>query len=109
VLVHDMVSVLLAVAMGFAAAGICSSGYRLCTNSRLVFDRSAGSEPISTLRVALLVVAGPLVIMRNAWRAALGGRPRGWLLASALVASGWSFCLGLVVLNLVVALGGGAG
>lgn len=107
-LVHDMVSVLFAVAMGFAAAGICASGYRLFTDSRLVFDREGG-KPLSGLRVALLVVAGPLVIMRNAWRAALRGRPRGWLLATTLLASGWSFCLGLAVLNLVVALGGGAG
>lgn len=98
------------IAMGFVVAGICNSGFRLVTNSRLRFEGPPGEDTRSGWQMALLVIAGPLVILRNSWRAVRrGDRARGWLVASALVASCWSFCLGLAVLNLMLAVGAVSG
>lgn len=104
-MVDGVLAALFAIATGFVAAGICQSAYRLVTNARLRFESPSGREALPALRVTLLVIAGPLIILRNSWRAATEGlRPVPWLVASAIVASAWSFCLGVAMLNLMVIL-----
>ena len=103
---YGLITTIFCVAMGFAVAGICASGYRLVTNAGLRFDHQQGGQPGARARIVLLVLGGPFVIMRNTIRAARrGARAGGWLVASALIASGWSFCLGVAVINLFAAFG----
>ena len=98
------------VAMGFVTAGICASAFQLVTNQRLRFEGPEGEDTRSGWHMAMLVIAGPVIILRNSWRAVhQGSRARAWLIASALFSSCWSFCLGLSVLNLVLAVGAVSG
>lgn len=105
-MVEILASVGFAVAMGFVASGICASGYGLVTNSPLKFEAGASRPRLHSVRVALLLVGGPLVIMRNAILGAKRNlRPRVWLVATTILASCWSFCLGLAAINILVLLG----
>ncbi len=62
----ESVQMLFALVLGFAVAGICSSGSRLIT-SRLpsLSQPSAGPEPAAMAAISLLVVSAPFLIMRN--------------------------------------------
>jgi len=96
-------SVLIATAVGFAFSGIAASSYALFTSQRLRFESAAEDGALIWPRIALLLVSGPMILVQNSWKAVLRGlRPRFWLVLSALVASGWSFCTGLVILNVMV-------
>ena len=96
------ISVALATAIGFAFSGIAASSYALFTNQRLKFESARYGGVAIWPRVALLFISGPYILLRNSLKAAMRGlRPRFWLVLSALVASGWSFCTGLVILNVM--------
>lgn len=98
-------SLLFAVAVGFTASGIGASSYALFTNQRLRFEEAGRGMVVP--RALLLLVSGPVILIRNSWKAAVRGlRPRYWLLLSAVVALSWSLCIGLVVLNLAAMIGG---
>jgi len=95
-------SVAIAIVIGFAFSGIAVSSYTLITDSRLKFEQAAADDGLVWSKIALLFWSGPHILVRNSLKAAfLGLRPRYWLVLSALVASSWSFCTGLVILNLV--------
>ena len=104
----ETLGVMLATAMGYAVAGMVASAHILVTSQRVKFEYISGQRRSSwpqLATLALLLVSGPVVLLRNAIRAAAGGlRPRYWLFFSTIVASGWSFCLGLVIFNLLVLL-----
>ena len=100
-----LIATLLAVGAGFVVAGITSSAYRLATDGRVRFAPRSDDPVGRAVQVALLIVSGPLVIMRNAWLGAVrGDRPFYWFALSAAIATVWSFCLGLALLNLVQAI-----
>lgn len=111
---NETLGVMLAMAMGYAIAGVVGSAHILVTSQRLKFEalsrsrqtsRPHGWSASSSAALAMLLVCGPVVLMGNAIRAARAGlRPRYWLFLSTLVASGWSFCVGLVMLNMLVVL-----
>ena len=101
------VGILFATAVGFTFAGIGASGYMLFADERLSFASPETGGPMILPRVLLLLVSGPMVLVRNIRIAAARGlRPRSWLVLSALVASTWSFCTGLAILNLAALLNG---
>lgn len=94
-------AVAMAIAIGFAFAGISVSSYTLFTDRRLKFESAAEEGAILAPRLALLFLSGPYILMRNALKAAIRGfRPLYWLALSTIVASSWSFCTGLAILNL---------
>lgn len=104
------VSAAFAVAAGLVLSGLSSSTYALLTNERLRFEPGTPRGRLRPTRIMLLLIAGPQIILRNSWvAAARGARPWRWLMLSAAVAAGWSFCLGTAALNLLVAIDGVGG
>lgn len=90
----------MAIATGFVFAGIAGSSFTLFTNARLRFESLSEEGTFVLPRAALLLLSGPQILLRNSWKAAVRDlRPRYWLVLSVLVASGWSFCTGLAILN----------
>ena len=90
---------LLALAIGFAVAGLVASGYQLCTTRALSFrllTESARSVALAT--VPLLVFAAPFLILRNTLRASrLEGGHAGFVALATMIAGGWSLMSGTAV------------
>jgi hypothetical protein len=96
---RDVLVVLFATAAGFTVSGILSNLYRLITRD------TPKSSNGGALYIALMVVAGPNVLLENAansLKTKACSRLAFWLVA--LVAAYWSFAIGLFVLNLSLAL-----
>jgi hypothetical protein len=98
---------LLALALGFAAAGLCSSGYQLITSRLPSFGQlSSGPSATTIAAVPLLVVTAPFLIMRNTL---LGRRQEGrrfeFVFLATLIAGFWSLMSGLVMVDTMQALG----
>jgi hypothetical protein len=95
---HALGLLLFSIAAGFTASAIIANIYRICAGK----VESSGARAV---RVAVLVFAGPSVIFDNAVR---GLKAKTWHPFSFwLVTAGvlyWSFALGLLVLEIVVAL-----
>lgn len=91
-------------AIGFCLAGAATSLSHLVTGQPLRFG--IGSEPaaVAVLGVIMRVIAGPAIVMRNAVKAALGGRPPYWLALSTMISVLWSFFSGVVILELLYRL-----
>ena len=94
---------LFAIAMGFAVAGLCASGYRLFgmhfPSFRLL---EAGPMPARFAAIPLLIFSAPFVIMRNTLRGRRIERRRfEFVMAATVIAGLWSLMVGSVV---VVAL-----
>ena len=95
----DLMVVLFATTAGFTASGILANLYRLI----------AGDKPQSsngqTLYVAIMVFAGPSVLLENAasaFKTKSCSRTAFWL--AAAIAGYWSFAIGLLVMNLSLVL-----
>ncbi len=96
---------LYATAVGFVAAGLLSSFTQLVSGEPLRF----GLEPKSVLAslggVLLRVVAGPAILMRNAWCGRkLEARAPIWFGLSTLIAGAWSLFSGALLLDLILRL-----
>ena len=97
-LLRDVVVVLFATAAGFTASGILANFYRLVAPK----PESAMGR---TAYYAVLVIAGPNVLIENAAQSLKKKactRVAFWL--AAAVAGYWSFALGLFVLHLSLTL-----
>jgi hypothetical protein len=95
----DVVESLFAVAIGFAIAGLCASGYTLIAmhlpNLRML---EVGPMPGRLAAVPLLIFSAPYLIMRNTLRAGEVERRRGEAVMIATVIAGlWSLMSGTVV------------
>ncbi len=96
---RDMMVVLFATTAGFTASGILANLYRL-----IVGDKPQSSDR-RTVYLAIMVVAGPSVLLENAansLKTKACSRMAFWL--AAAVAGYWSFAIGLFVLNLSLVL-----
>ena len=103
----ESVQMLLALALGFAVAGLCSSGYRLVTTRLPSFGLlSSGPSPAALAAVPLLMVSAPFLIMRNT---ILGRRQEGrrfeFVFLATLIAGFWSLMSGLVLTMTLQACG----
>ena len=103
----ESVQMLLALALGFAVAGLCSSGYRLATSRLPSFGLlSAGPSPAAFAAVPLLMLAAPFLIMRNTL---LGRRQEGrrfeFVFLATLIAGFWSLMSGLALVTTLQACG----
>jgi hypothetical protein len=96
-ILRDVVVMLFSIAAGFTASGIVASLYRL------VADKPQSGIG-KTVYLAVMVVAGPSVLVGNAaksFRAKGCSRYSFWL--ATAVAGYWSFAIGLFVLNISLA------
>ncbi|MDR3373521.1 MAG: hypothetical protein P4L98_07315 [Ancalomicrobiaceae bacterium] len=96
-----------AVAAGFVSAGFIGSLYQLLTDSPPKFTLAADTLITGVSSAFVCIFAGPFIIMRQAIRGRLiERRPLGWLAASTAIASGWSLCLGILVIDFALAVNG---
>jgi len=94
---------LLSLALGFAVAGLFTSGYQLATSRLPSFGMlSAGPSAQTFAAVPLLMIAAPFLIMRNTL---LGPREDGRrfqiVFFATLLAGFWSLMSGLVLAQVV--------
>lgn len=94
------------IAFGFVTAAILSSCFQWAMKRPMSFGMLTENGPAGSLLVIpLLAISGPVVIARNTWRGrAVQGRAWGWVWLSMALVSGWSFVIGLYVLDLVIKL-----
>jgi hypothetical protein len=95
--------VLLGVAAGIVTAGLLSSFFRMMTAKQISFGLLMSDSPwTSAIAVPLLVLSGPAVIARNAWRGrVIEGRAWGCIVASAAIVATWSFVTGILVIEAI--------
>jgi len=103
----DQLQSLLALATGFAVAGMLASGYQALTarpaSFRLIARASRGR---ALAAVPFLVFAAPFIIMRNTLRARhLVGGGFTFVMAATILAGVWSLMSGTAVLMAIHALG----
>lgn len=95
---RDILLVLFATAAGFTASGIIANLYRLVASK-------PKTRPAKAAYVAVMVLAGPNVLVGNAaqsFRTKACSKFAFWL--AACVAAYWSFILGLLVLDVVMSV-----
>ena len=96
-MLHGVMIVLFAIAIGFTASGITANTYRLVAKK----PESVGAKVVYA---AVMVFAGPTVLFENAARSFRKKNCSSiafWL--AAVVAGYWSLALGLFVLDLSIA------
>ena len=103
----ESVQNVLALVLGFAVAGLCSSAYQLVTSRLPSFSLlSAGPSPSTFAAVPVLMLAAPFLIMRNTL---LGRRQEGrrfeFVFLATLIAVFWSLMSGLVLVMTLQACG----
>jgi hypothetical protein len=103
----ESVQMLLALALGFAVAGLCSSAYQLATSRLPSFSLlSSGPSPATIATVPVLMLAAPFLIMRNSL---LGRRQQGrrfqFVFLATLIAGFWSLMSGMVLVMTLQACG----
>jgi|SRR5215472_2473406 hypothetical protein len=103
----ESVQMLFALAIGFAVAGLCSSGYRVFTSRLPSFNQLAtgpGAEAFAA--VPVLVVSAPFLIMRNTILGRVHeGRRFEFVFLATLIAGFWSLMSGLVIVTTLQACG----
>ncbi len=103
----ESVRMLLALALGFAMAGLCSSAYQLVTSQLPSFSLlSTGPSPSAFAAVPLLMLSAPFLIMRNT---ILGRQQEGrrfeFVFLATLLAGFWSLMSGLTLVMTLQACG----
>ncbi len=103
----ESVQMLIALALGFAVAGLCSSAYQLATSRLPSFGLlSAGPSAATVAAVPLLMVSAPFLIMRNTLLARQQeGRRFEFVFLATLIAGFWSLMSGMVVVMTLQACG----
>ena len=104
-MIYELVVAAYAAACGFVAAGVLGSFYQLLTDQPVRFAIDLETMGKGLLGVLICAFAGPFIIMRNAIRGRMiENRPVGWLVASTAIATGWSLCSGIVVVQFALAM-----
>ncbi len=103
----DSVQMLLALVLGFAVAGMCSSAYQLATHRLPTFGLlNAGPSAAAVAAVPLLMLSAPFLIMRNTLLACRQeGRRFEFVFLATLIAGFWSLMSGLAVVMSLKACG----
>lgn len=95
-----------ALAIGFAVAGLCASGYRLFSRHVPSFRLlEVGPVPARFAAIPLLMFSAPYIIMRNTIRGRrLEGRRTEIVMVATVIAGLWSLMCGTVVVLALQAL-----
>lgn len=102
---QSLVAYLYVTAVGFVTAGLLTSFVQLVSGQPMRFGIEPCSIPASVGAVLLRVLAGPAILMRNAWRGVrVEARPKVWFCLSAAIAAIWSLLSGALLLDVVLAL-----
>jgi hypothetical protein len=103
--VQSLAVYLYVMAVGFVAAGVLASFVQLVSGEPMRFGIEPNSLLASIGGVLLRVLAGPVILMRNAWRGMrLQARPKIWFGVSATIAALWSLFSGALLLDLILKL-----
>ena len=97
----------LALALGFAFAGLCCSGYQLLTSRIPTFGLlNAGPRAATFTAVPFLLMAAPFLIMRNTLAGTRQeGRRFEFVFMATLIAGFWSLMSGLTLVSALHACG----
>jgi hypothetical protein len=97
----------LALAIGFAVAGLIATGYQVVTHRPASFRLiNQGPRLRALAALPLVIFAAPFIIMRNTIRGRrLEGRRFEFVMMATIVAGLWSLMSGTVVMMLVLAIG----
>lgn len=88
---------------GFVCSAVLGSFWQLFKAEPVGFAVTYTSWIAGFTGVIFCVFAGPFIIVRNSIRGRkIEGRPVGWVVAASGIASLWSFCTGLVILQFVL-------
>ncbi|MEP0321354.1 DUF6949 family protein [Bauldia litoralis] len=91
--------------IGFVAAGITASFYRMVTSEPARFGPAGRSSLAWMSAFALGALAGPIIIVENARESLREGRiPRSMMAAGVIIAGLWSGCIGILVLEVVLSV-----
>src|SRR5271156_3540007 len=95
----DTFEMFFSLAIGFAVAGMCASGYRLFSRHFPSFRQlEVGPVPARFAAVPLLIFSAPFIIMRNTIRAKrIEGRRTEIVMVATVIAGLWSLMSGTVV------------
>jgi hypothetical protein len=95
-----------ALAIGFAVAGMCASGYRLFSRHVPSFRLlEVGPVPARFAAIPLLMFSAPYIIMRNTIRGRrIEGRRAEIVMLATVIAGLWSLMCGTVVVLALQAL-----
>ena len=97
---QEIGSVLFAVAVGYTAGGLIGSLHQAITRRPASFANLGEGTAERLWSALVIVLGGPVILMRNALRGRLiERRPAPWLAASTALATGWSFASGVVLLQ----------
>ncbi len=92
---------LVALALGFALAGLLASAFELLTRHRASFGLLQGGGLAALACVPLVVFSAPFIILRNTILGRrLEHRPIGFVFAATVIACFWSLMSGRLVLDL---------
>ena len=92
-------------AVGLVTAGLLASFVQLVSGQPMRFGIEPNSLLASIGAVLLRVLAGPAILMRNAWRGLrIQSRPKIWFGLSAVIATLWSLFSGALLLDLILKL-----
>jgi hypothetical protein len=102
----DVLDSLYAIALGFALAGLCASGYRLYRLHLPSFQLlEVGPMAARFAAVPLLIFAAPYLIMRNSLRGRrIEHRRAEFVMVATVIAGLWSLMSGTVVVMALQAL-----
>jgi hypothetical protein len=104
---QNQIDAFMAIALGFAFAGLIASIYRAFRNEHVQFEMLLSGGGTSVAAIPLLVAAGPAVIMRNTLRGRKYERRKVHFVALATAfASLWSMALGYQLMHLLHGLSG---
>jgi hypothetical protein len=91
--------------VGFVTASVLASFVQLVSGQPMRFGIEPNSLLASIGAVLLRVLAGPAILMRNAWRGLrVQSRPKIWFGLSAVIATLWSLFSGALLLDLIMTL-----
>jgi hypothetical protein len=102
----EVIISLFSLALGFAVAGLCATGYRLFADAFPSFRLlEVGPARTRFASIPLLMFSAPFIIMRNTVRGCrLEGRPTEFVMVATVVAGLWSLMSGTVVVMALQAI-----
>jgi Family of unknown function (DUF6949) len=102
---RDGLLIIYCAAIGFVAAGIAASFYKMMTSEAARFALLGEGWLAALSTFLFFAVTGPAIIVESALKRRLSeANALGWLFGSVAVAALWSVCSGIIVLQLVLAV-----